>query len=76
MGPTFGKAGDRSLAQGTLAVLAMLGAGRGLLALHWLWQHHGSDCALQAADAHDCGNLGSCTWSFSPSLDCQGMGAE
>lgn len=36
----------------------------------------GSDCALQAADARDCGNLGSCTWSFSPSLDRQGMGAE
>ena len=45
MGPTSGKAGDRPLAQGTLTVLAMLGAGRGLLALHWLWQHHGSDCA-------------------------------
>lgn len=36
----------------------------------------GSDCALQVADARDCGNLGSCTWSFSPSLDRQGMGAE
>lgn len=43
MGPTSGKAGDLPLAQGTLTVLAKLGAGRGILALYWHWQHHGSD---------------------------------
>lgn len=57
MGPTFGKAGDLPLAQGTLTVLAKLGAGRDVLALYWHWQHHGSDSPLgggQQAEPRGC----------------------